>query len=176
MVVPPIGVQDTGRLTAIRRIVEIVRAPPFDKVRGDQIDPDPAKLSEVELENYLRRNDGTTWHPTSTCKMEPDGDSVVDDQLRVHGVRNLRICDASIMPTACKRQHERAGHHDRREGRGLDPRARRRSKLNGVIAAGARRSAQTGSTTVLVGAESERRSASQPFDRFGFGEVKPLSL
>ena len=45
---------------------------------------------------------GTTiFHPVGTCKMGPahDTTAVVDDQLRVHGVRGLRVIDASIMPT-----------------------------------------------------------------------------
>ncbi|MEA2816322.1 MAG: choline dehydrogenase, partial [Rhodospirillaceae bacterium] len=38
-------------------------------------------------------------HPTCTAKMGQDDLSVVDAQLRVYGVRNLRIADGSIMPT-----------------------------------------------------------------------------
>ena len=41
----------------------------------------------------------TICHPTSTCKMGSDATSVVDERLRVYGFKNLRIADASIMPT-----------------------------------------------------------------------------
>ncbi|CAH1781179.1 unnamed protein product [Owenia fusiformis] len=49
---------------------------------------------------YTRANLWTLYHPTSTCKMGPASDktSVVDDQLRVKGIQNLRVADASIMP------------------------------------------------------------------------------
>ena len=41
----------------------------------------------------------TIYHPTSTCRMGQDSHAVVDRELRVHGVANLRVADASIMPS-----------------------------------------------------------------------------
>ena len=38
------------------------------------------------------------FHPVGTCKMGQDDMAVVDDQLKVHGIKNLRVIDASIMP------------------------------------------------------------------------------
>ncbi len=49
---------------------------------------------------YAARDLGTTiFHPVGTCRMGVDDAAVVDDQLRVRGVRDLRVIDASIMPT-----------------------------------------------------------------------------
>ncbi|XP_046676059.1 glucose dehydrogenase [FAD, quinone]-like [Homalodisca vitripennis] len=49
----------------------------------------------------LRHLTSTAWHQTSTCKMGPEGDptAVVNPQLQVRGVRQLRVADASIMPS-----------------------------------------------------------------------------
>jgi choline dehydrogenase len=39
------------------------------------------------------------YHPVGTCKMGSDSHAVVDERLRVHKMQNLRVVDASIMPT-----------------------------------------------------------------------------
>ena len=50
---------------------------------------------------FIRQYSATIFHPVGTCKMGPynDGTNVVDPQLRVYGVSNLRVVDGSIMPT-----------------------------------------------------------------------------
>lgn len=48
--------------------------------------------------DWARNNSVSIYHPTGTCKMGSDGGSVVDDQLRVHGIAGLRVADCSIMP------------------------------------------------------------------------------
>src|SRR5215831_3961053 len=58
----------------------------------------PGKLERAELENYIRDTAFSFWHQTSTAKMGRDEMSVVDGDLKVHGIDNLRIADGSIMP------------------------------------------------------------------------------
>lgn len=55
---------------------------------------------EYELIWQARHYTMTIYHPVGTCKMGPDDDkeAVVDSQLRVKGMSNLRVIDASIMP------------------------------------------------------------------------------
>ena len=52
-----------------------------------------------ELINHIRMTGQTVYHPVGTCRMGGDMESVVTPQLRVRGIRNLWIIDASIMPT-----------------------------------------------------------------------------
>jgi choline dehydrogenase len=60
--------------------------------------PKRSLQSDTEIIDYLRQHTELLYHPVGTCRMGPDEDSVVDAQLRVHGVDGLRIADASIMP------------------------------------------------------------------------------
>lgn len=48
--------------------------------------------------DWARNNTASIYHPTGTCKMGKDRMAVVDDSLRVHGLRGLRVADCSIMP------------------------------------------------------------------------------
>ena len=61
--------------------------------------PGPEVQSDEQVLDAARRISQTIYHPTSTCKMGADPGAVVDDRLRVHGVKGLRVADASIMPT-----------------------------------------------------------------------------
>ena len=61
--------------------------------------PTGAPESDEELLEAARTISQTIYHPTSTCRMGQDASAVVDDRLRVHGLQNLRVADASIMPT-----------------------------------------------------------------------------
>ena len=52
-----------------------------------------------ELNEFVAGNVGSYWHPVGTCAMGIDHKAVVDPSLRVYGTTNLRVVDASIMPT-----------------------------------------------------------------------------
>ena len=57
--------------------------------------------NDDELLDVARQRSTTVYHLMGTCRMAPatDPTGVVDDQLRVHGMQNLRVIDASIMPS-----------------------------------------------------------------------------
>ena len=58
----------------------------------------PGLLKGFEFENFIRNGMATVWHQTCTAKMGRDSMSVVDGNLKVYGIENLRIADGSIMP------------------------------------------------------------------------------
>jgi choline dehydrogenase len=76
---------------------EVLNARAFDGIRASRARPEFA--SDAEAVQHVRRFASTIWHPTSTCRMGKDADSVVGPDLRVHGIDGLTICDASVMPT-----------------------------------------------------------------------------
>ncbi len=61
--------------------------------------PGREKVTDRDLDAATAEYFSTHYHPVGTCKMGHDAMSVVDDQLRVLGVKGLRVIDASIMPT-----------------------------------------------------------------------------
>lgn len=83
---------------SIRRLREIFAQPAFDGFRGPELAPGPGVQSDAEIDAYVRDKADTVFHPSGTCKMGTGPEAVVDGQLRLHGMRGLRIADASIMP------------------------------------------------------------------------------
>jgi choline oxidase len=65
-----------------------------------EVAPGPELQSDDELGAYARRYSNTVYHPSATCKMgaADDDEAVVDPRLRVRGIENLRIADASVFP------------------------------------------------------------------------------
>jgi choline dehydrogenase len=56
------------------------------------------RTSEDALVDHIKKTVETVYHPVGTCKMGNDPLAVVDSTLKVHGIENLRVVDASIMP------------------------------------------------------------------------------
>ncbi len=83
---------------AIRLTRRIVSAPALQGFKPVEYLPGASLQSEEELQQAAAKIGTTIFHPVGTCRMGQDADSVVDAQLRVHGVPGLRVADASIMP------------------------------------------------------------------------------
>ncbi|MFK7941871.1 MAG: GMC oxidoreductase, partial [Paracoccaceae bacterium] len=61
--------------------------------------PNNDPQTDEQLLETARDISQTIYHPTSTCRMGGDPQAVVDERLRVHGIKGLRVADASIRPT-----------------------------------------------------------------------------
>jgi choline dehydrogenase len=88
---------------ALREGVKIARdvnaQAAFDAYRGAELSPGPERQTDKEIDEWIQATAETIYHPVGTCKMGTDDLSVVDGQLKVHGVEALRVVDASVMPT-----------------------------------------------------------------------------
>ena len=73
-------------------------APIKDYIEAEHA-PGAAVQDDDEWLDYCRAVGGTVYHPTSTCHMGVDPASVVNEQLKVRGVDNLYVVDASIIPS-----------------------------------------------------------------------------
>tara|TARA_B110000093_G_scaffold101621_1_gene109275 strand:+ start:668 stop:1420 length:753 start_codon:yes stop_codon:yes gene_type:complete len=85
-------------IDSIKVARKIAEANSLKKHILDEFVPGGSFVSDEDLLEAARNNSQSIYHPVGTCKMGNDMNSVVDDQLKVHGVSGLRVVDASIMP------------------------------------------------------------------------------
>lgn len=88
-------------VAGLRFTRKIMAAPALAPFNPKELKPGPEVTAEEDLQRAAGDLGTTIFHPVGTCKMGPghDTSAVVDDQLRVHGIKGLRVIDASIMPT-----------------------------------------------------------------------------
>jgi choline dehydrogenase len=98
-----LSTEDDRRVAAesLRVTRRIVAQPALAKYSPQEVKPGVEFQSDDELAKLAGDIGTTIFHPVGTAKMGPESDplAVVDARLRVHGVRGLRVVDASIMPT-----------------------------------------------------------------------------
>jgi choline dehydrogenase len=78
---------------------KLAAAPALAAVIDVELSPGRAVATREQLIEDIRQRSSTVFHPVGTCRMGPDPrQAVVDPRLRVHGIRTLRVVDASIFP------------------------------------------------------------------------------
>ena len=86
-------------LAGLKLARQIANASAFSVYRGAEYLPGESAKDDSALLAHLREWSETMYHPVGTCRMGTDAGAVVDPQLRVRGVKGLRVVDASVMPT-----------------------------------------------------------------------------
>jgi choline dehydrogenase-like flavoprotein len=76
----------------------IVAQAPMDPFRAHELNPGPDCRTDADWLAFARRDGQTIYHICGTCRMGRDERAVTDPELRVRGLRGLRVADASIMP------------------------------------------------------------------------------
>ncbi len=95
---------DTARLVrGFKLMRHILAQPALAQYGGREVAASSTAQTDAEIEAYVRQHADTIYHPVGTCRMGPahqaaEGGSVVDADLRVHGLQGLRVVDASVMP------------------------------------------------------------------------------
>jgi len=90
---------DLARMIEAARLSrELLSQPAFAPFRGAPVFPERKIASDAEYLNFIRRKAETIYHPAGSCRMGSDARAPLDSELRVRGVQNLRVVDASVMP------------------------------------------------------------------------------
>jgi len=92
--------QDRRTFLAALKTARLVAAqPPLDPWRDREVLPGPDTASDDDLAGFIARAASTHHHPCGTCRMGRDADAVVDPDLKLVGLDNVHVVDASILPT-----------------------------------------------------------------------------
>ena len=85
----------------VRLTREVLNQKAFEPFRGRELQPGSDVTSDKALDAMIRDKCDSAYHPSCTCKMGTDDDTaaVVDPDCRVYGIDNLRVVDASVMPS-----------------------------------------------------------------------------
>jgi choline dehydrogenase len=86
-------------VAGLKLLRRIMSQPAMRRYIAEERAPGPHVTSDADLLAFARSAATTVFHPTSTCRMGSDATAVIDERLRVRGIGNLRVVDASIMPT-----------------------------------------------------------------------------
>ena len=97
----PDGEDERVMLAGLRLARRIAAQPALAGWIAAELAPGPDAVTDDELLDYVRKTHNTVYHPSCTARMGRDDDplAVVDTELRVNGVRGLRVADASVLPS-----------------------------------------------------------------------------
>ncbi|OSD01865.1 GMC oxidoreductase [Trametes coccinea BRFM310] len=102
-VIDPQYLSHNADLVLLREGLKLARkignSPPLSNALGDEVTPGSSVQSDEDWENWLANQIGTEYHPSCSCAMLPrELGGVVDPDLKVYGLGNVRVADASVFP------------------------------------------------------------------------------
>lgn len=83
----------------VRWVRELIGTSAFDEYRDRELKPGSAATTNEQLDAFVQAHGESAYHPSCTCKMGEDEMAVVNARGQVHGIKGLRVIDASIMPS-----------------------------------------------------------------------------
>ena len=86
-------------LEGFRIAREIGSASALDAWRAEELAPGPAVKDDAAMREFVQATTSSYYHPVGACAIGESEESVVDSELRVHGIDGLRVVDASVMPS-----------------------------------------------------------------------------
>ncbi|TFK66159.1 GMC oxidoreductase [Pluteus cervinus] len=101
--IDPYYLAHSGDVTILRQGLKLARTlgstPPLSSVLQTELTPGPSVVTDEDWENWLKGQVKTEFHPAGTCAMLPkEKGGVVDANLKVYGLDNVRVVDASVFP------------------------------------------------------------------------------
>ena len=85
-------------IEGIKKVREIFKSPSIQEFNPKEMDPSLNHQNDNEIEELIKQECLSVYHPVGTCKMGNELDCVVDQNLKVKGIESLRVADASIFP------------------------------------------------------------------------------
>ena len=86
-------------IEGVKKTREIFQTSAMKELDAIEIQPGISCVETNDIEEFIRNESLSVYHPIGTCKMGKSKDCVVDDQLKVKGIKGLRVADASIFPS-----------------------------------------------------------------------------
>ena len=86
-------------IAGYKKMMKIMNKEPLSKYTSAHVQRPVDLDNDEDIEQSIREDADTVYHPVGTCKMGSDDMSVVNERLKVHKVSGLRVVDASVMPT-----------------------------------------------------------------------------
>lgn len=83
----------------LKKAIEVIHSPALEAYKDGEMILPVAPVTDKIINEHINKSLETLYHPVGTCKMGNDAQAVVNHELKVHGIANLRVIDASIMPT-----------------------------------------------------------------------------